>query len=107
MLLPLKLADKLGSKHTGCELDGKSRPSLRSVSFFQIKKRTLLIDLLGRPRRPVVVVKQGAGVEILRLKATLSQSQAAAAALFLIKVGDKIIHTHSLILKMRTGHDLN
>ena len=56
MLLPLKLADKLGSKHTGCELDGKSRPSLRSVSFFQIKKRTLLIDLLGRPRRPVVVI---------------------------------------------------
>ena len=74
MLLPLKLADKLGSKHTGCELDGKSRPSLRSVSFFPYQKTDtidqllVLIDLLGRPRRPVVVVKQGAGVEILRLK---------------------------------------
>ena len=80
MLLPLKLADKLGSKHTGCELDGKSRPSLRSVSFFPYQKTDtidqllVLIDLLGRPRRPVVVVKQGAGVEILRLKATLSHS---------------------------------
>ena len=85
MLQPLKLADKLGSKHTGCELDGKSRPSLRSVSFFHIKKTDtigqllLLIDLLGRPRRPVVVVKQGAGVEILRLKATLSHSGSSSS----------------------------